>query len=329
MITRLFLVLTLLLSLPLVAGFFGALHPAFDSFAHFRVHLAVLMGLAALPLLFSSWWTHGLVGLLLAAAAIVSAVGIPSLGIGTVHAAFQNRTAGASNYQLIQLNLRYDNARPERFAALLAEQKPDFVTLNEVSDMWADQLRGLLNSYPYQLRCGRGTRIGGTAILSRIPFSSSRMTKCSGSGSLATAAVELDGRLVVLAALHLGWPWPHKQAWQVSDLASEFAELGPDAILAGDLNAAPWSRTAKRVAANGSLTPMQSVGPTWLFRWLPPQLRPLIGLPIDQVFTKGGVILHAGKALDEVSSDHLPVLIEFSVEGAPKPSVIAVVASAG
>ena len=41
----------LVLSVALVAGFFGTLHPAFDSFAHFRVHLAVLMALCALPLL--------------------------------------------------------------------------------------------------------------------------------------------------------------------------------------------------------------------------------------------------------------------------------------
>ncbi|RVD62560.1 AP endonuclease, partial [Mesorhizobium sp. M4A.F.Ca.ET.029.04.2.1] len=32
-------------SAALVAGFFGTLHPAFDSFSHFRVHLAVLVAL--------------------------------------------------------------------------------------------------------------------------------------------------------------------------------------------------------------------------------------------------------------------------------------------
>ena len=45
------LLATVLLSLPLVGGFFGRLHPAFDSMAHFRVHLAALLMLAALPLL--------------------------------------------------------------------------------------------------------------------------------------------------------------------------------------------------------------------------------------------------------------------------------------
>ena len=52
---------TILLSLPLVGGFFGRLHPAFDSLAHFRVHLAVLLVLAALPLLLArAFRWHGL-----------------------------------------------------------------------------------------------------------------------------------------------------------------------------------------------------------------------------------------------------------------------------
>ena len=33
----------MMFSVAVVAGFFGALHPAFDSFSHFRVHLAVLI----------------------------------------------------------------------------------------------------------------------------------------------------------------------------------------------------------------------------------------------------------------------------------------------
>jgi endonuclease/exonuclease/phosphatase (EEP) superfamily protein YafD len=46
------LAITFALSVPLVLGFLKDLHPAFDSFAHFRLHLAVLVAMAALPLLF-------------------------------------------------------------------------------------------------------------------------------------------------------------------------------------------------------------------------------------------------------------------------------------
>lgn len=313
LVTRLSLLATLFLSLPLVAGFFGALHPAFDSFAHFRVHLAVLMMLAALPLVVSIWWKHGLVGLLLGTAAIVSAIGLPDLGVGPVQAGFHQRPAAAKSYRLLHLNLRYNNPQPERVVAMLTELHPDFVLLNEVSDMWADELRGMLNLYPYQWRCGRGIRVGGTAILSRMPFGSGRMTECAGDGSLAIAQVALDGHPVELAALHLGWPWPSGQSRQITRLSADLGSLGPDAILAGDLNAVPWSRSARRVAAAGGLTPMQSPGPTWLFGALPSAWRPWIGLPIDHVFAKGAIVLYSGRTLDAVGSDHLPILIEFGI----------------
>lgn len=331
LITRLSLLATILLSLPLVVGFLGAMHPAFDSFSHFRMHLAVLMVLAALPLFFSRWWTHGVMALLLGSAAIISALGLPSFGVGPVHAGFQDRPVAARTYTLLQLNLYYRHSKPERVIAMLNEVKPDFVLLDEVSDMWTDRLRGMLNLYPYQLRCGRGNTSGGTAILSREPFGTGRMTECLGNGSLAVAQMDLDGRSVDLAALHLGWPWPFGQDRQVTRLSASLESLGRDAILTGDLNAVPWSRTARRVAAAGALTPMPSPGPSWLFNWLPARWRPWIGLPIDHVFSKGGVVLYSGRALPEVGSDHLPILIEFGVvrEAHPVTEEITVRAKPG
>ena len=41
-----------LISVPLVAGYWGRLHPAFDAMAHFRMHLAVLIAILSLPLIF-------------------------------------------------------------------------------------------------------------------------------------------------------------------------------------------------------------------------------------------------------------------------------------
>ncbi|WP_274629648.1 endonuclease/exonuclease/phosphatase family protein [Arvimicrobium flavum] len=314
------LLVTLLLSVPLVAGFFGAWHPAFDSFAHFRVHLAVLMGLAALPVLFSAWWGHGLVALLLAAGAVASALGVPALGIGPVHAGFQTRINGAPSYTLMHLNLLYNNDQPEKALALVRDRRPDILLLSEASDMWAQRLKDMLADYPYQLRCGRGTRLGGAAILSRLPFSPDRRTQCSDNGRLAIAGVELGDRAMDVAALHVGWPWPADQADEIARLSPLLSSLGTTAILAGDLNATPWSNAARRVAAAGDLTLIRSPGPTWLFRWLPASLRPLVGLPIDHVYAKGDVVLHSGETLEEVGSDHLPILIEFSLPAVDPPS---------
>ncbi|WP_352977634.1 hypothetical protein [Mesorhizobium sp. M1378] len=57
---------------------------------------------------------------------------------------------------------------------------------------------------------------------------------------------------------------------------------------------------------------MPSVGPTWLYRRLPDFLR-FAGLPIDQVFSKGAIIIRSASKLEDTGSDHLPVLVEFSL----------------
>ncbi|TIX39650.1 MAG: AP endonuclease, partial [Mesorhizobium sp.] len=75
----------------------------------------------------------------------------------------------------------------------------------------------------------------------------------------------------------------------------------------------PWSAAVRRVAALGKLTVMPSAGPTWMYIKLPDVLRRFAGLPIDQVFSKGGVTIHSATRLEETGSDHLPVLVEFSL----------------
>ena len=134
--------------------------------------------------------------------------------------------------------------------------------------------------------------------------------------AFAIASVDFGGQTADIAALHLGWPWPFPQYWEIGGLSPFIAQLGPTAILAGDLNAAPWSHSPARVSAAGGLTLMPSAGPSWLDRRLPNSLF-FAGLPIDQVFAKGDILVHSIRTLDPVGSDHLPVLVEFSIRPQP------------
>ncbi len=90
------------------------------------------------------------------------------------------------------------------------------------------------------------------------------------------------------------------------------ADMAETAILAGDLNATPWSAASKRIADAAGMTAAGPAGPTWLYRRLPEFLR-FAGLPIDRIFTKGDVVVHSVNRLAPVGSDHLPVLVEFSL----------------
>lgn len=300
-------------------GYLGWLHPAFDSFSHFRIHLAVLLLVGVPVLLLLRFWPEALFATLLAATTIVQTTGLPfSPALPSASAA----DAGGAVYRLFHANLRFDNDRPEAILSLIGETRPDVLTFNEVSEIWKDRLEVLAAVYPYRVICPRPSPIGGVAILSRRPFMHGLIPYCGDRGSFAHAAVDFGGHTVEVATMHLGWPWPYEQPWQVGRVMHLLQQVGPTALFAGDLNAAPWSNTAKRVAAGLDAQPLRGLGPTWLTAHLPDSLRPLIGLPIDNMMVKGAVIPLSTRTLENGSSDHLPVLLEFRLapQEAPVPA---------
>ena len=308
---------TVLLSLPLVGGFFGRLHPAFDSLAHFRVHLAVLLLVAALPLLLArSFRWHGFLAALFGSAAILTVTGASLLpGAGPVQASHQPADPLSPVYRLLHLNLRYDNPEPGKVLSLIGRTRPDVVALNEVSAMWAEKLALLSSAYPYRVVCAGDSGAGGVAILSLRPLAEGIEAQCLDGGTLATATVDFGGTSVDVGALHLHWPWPFSQSSQIDRRAPMLAAMAETAILAGDLNATPWSAASARIAAASGMAPVGPAGPTWIHHRLPEFLR-FAGLPIDRIFAKGAVIVHSVATLEPVGSDHLPVLLEFSLEPA-------------
>ena len=314
---------TAALAVALTLGFFNAWHPAFDSFAHFRVHLGALLALTGLLLFLAAHRLHAAAALLLGLGAVSTTLPPGSLpGLGSVQAALPPE-ANQPVYKLLQLNLRYNNAEPEKVLSLIGRVRPDVVTFDEVSAMWEGKLTLLKGAYPYQINCR--VRRFGVAVLSRRPFAEGSQPHCFDRGSLAIAQVDLGGVTIDVAAIHLAWPWPFEQEWQLGNLAEPLGRLGDTAILAGDFNAAPWSRAATQVAGMGGLRPFAGIGPTWLAFALPRDLR-WAGLPIDQVMAKGDLDVRSATILDPVGSDHWPVLVEFSLHtGGREPPATATV----
>lgn len=304
----------ILLALPLAAGFFGAAHPALDSFSHFRAHLAVLMGIAALPLFATRFLKVGAVFVLAAILAFATTSGkVPVAGLGMKYGPLYPIDPERPVYRLVQINLRYNNQTPERVLSMIGQIRPDVVTLEEVSDPWAKKLELLKAAYPYSILCPYPNGFFGVAILSRRPFAGGTSPDCDRRGAFALATINFGGMSADIAALHIGWPWPFPQHGEIGGLTPYFQRIGETAIVAGDLNAVPWSHAAARVARAGGLTLMPSPGATWLALGLPEFLR-FAGLPIDNVFARGDVDIHSIRTLDPVGSDHLPVLVEFSLK---------------
>jgi endonuclease/exonuclease/phosphatase (EEP) superfamily protein YafD len=304
----LLLLAAIVTSVPIVLGFFGALHAAFDSLAHFRAHLAAAMALLALPLLVTALRREGLMALIFATGAFSSALLGISPGFGKARAS----ASGEPVYSLVQFNMNFRNQRQADFLRLLARLNPDIVLLQEAAPanrLWLERTRGI---YAYQHYCPSTRRTGGTAILSRRPWVLGSGQGCFSDGHAAVAQIDLGGRALDVVSLHSLWPWPHGQPQQLTDFEAIGRALGDTAIIAGDFNAAPWSNAVRRVAraANAEI---HSPGPSWLMWELPSAWRTHFGLPIDQLLAKGVSVTSGPEVADEGGSDHAPVLTRFAI----------------
>lgn len=307
----------------LAAGFFGHLHPALDSFAHLRLHLAALTALCGVTLLaLRHVEVGGLLFLAAGTAGFLTWQGV-ALEAGDQRLSTQPPPGDRATYRLLHLNLRYDNPSPERVLSLIGRTQPDILALTEVSDMWRGRLDFIAHAYPHRIVCPPPSHIGGVAILSRRPFVEDSVPQCHERGALAVARVDLSGEPINVAALHIGWPWPFDQPQALPRVGRHLARLRGPGIVAGDFNAAPWSWTVRSIARETGFRVVGGTGPTWLFLGLPDWLRRHAGLPLDHLMAKGGVSPHAIGRRGDAGSDHLPILMEFSVpRGEPRREVL-------
>ncbi|HWD13004.1 endonuclease/exonuclease/phosphatase family protein [Pseudochrobactrum sp. sp1633] len=324
------LIVLVLLSVPLVLGFFGRVHPALDSFAHFRAHIAALMAIGGIILLFTS---------LRREAAMVTLLGLSAFST-TVNWSGEAKPAVAETdavtYRLMQINLLQNNADPKALLQAVARNKPDIITYQEGSEQWQPWLKTLEGSYPYRHQCGSLPKKWGVGILSRRPFADFGTPVCTGDGVLATALVNLSGTNVLVSSLHQSWPWPFKQVQQFEMLRPALEPManphGIPVIIAGDFNAAPWSTNLRQYEMLTETKRIAGAGPTWLTTRLPDALRPWIGLPIDHILINETVTMRSIRTGEPIGSDHQPLLLEFSVpasasepvEDSPQPAPNAV-----
>ncbi|ATU92334.1 endonuclease/exonuclease/phosphatase family protein [Phyllobacterium zundukense] len=305
--------LPILFSVPLVLGFFGTIHPVFDSFAHFRMHLAVMMAVSAVPALFFGLWREGLMAIVLALTALATV--LPSAPAPAADAETPAQSVGGQpEYKLLQLNLRYDNSYPDEVLRLIARESPDVLTLQEVSKDWRPKLKAIEARYPYNLYCPNRSRIGGVAILSRRPFALGTTAQCVGS-LIGLARIDFGGRSAIITAIHLDWPWPFSQPRNVATIVPYFERLQGPMIIAGDFNAAPWSQTVRNIANASKAHAAEGLQPSWFAKGAPGFITRWIGLPLDHILVSERIINPQVETLDPVGSDHLPMLLRFSIGG--------------
>jgi endonuclease/exonuclease/phosphatase (EEP) superfamily protein YafD len=293
----------LLVASPLV--FLGRHHFALELVSHFRVQLAVML------LLFG-------VSKALQKKPIAVAFGAMALMLGwpMVQPAFapSHQLAGQVTLRVLQLNVHTSNQDKASTLGLIRQQQPDLIALEEVDDKWIQGLAALDKDYPYQVKEIRRDNFG-IALFSRLPLDATAVQWPGDTGVPTLAAtVQLHNNPVRVWVTHPTRPdTPYTARLRDTQLQALALlmdkEPGP-VVLAGDLNATPWSPIYADLLQVGRLdNPSErfwSTG-TW------PAFLPVGRIWIDHVLAGHGAAVVSREVLEDVGSDHLGVLAVVGV----------------
>lgn len=223
--------------------------------------------------------------------------------------------------KVVSLNVWAGNTDYDGVRRYLMDTDADVIGLVEVSPRWQGTMAALTERYPYRVACQQGWPCR-QILLSRYPFARQGVIPIEDSLSfLSWGEIRLPGpdgqQPVTIALTHLTRPFyegpgdraglPDEvpnltQAIEADHLADHLRQLGPDLVLLGDFNAAPWARIQQRLRRDSGLDNAGALAPSWP-AWAPALLR----LPIDHVLSRGTLRVLRMNAGPEVGSDHRPV----------------------
>ena len=304
-----------LLLLLTMLGFTGRLFWWADYFAHPRLHLAALTGIAGLLLLLMRQWTSFLfacVGIVFNIVAITSAIS---------ESPFIRNTNGVPPGELSVIQINVNSASPDNLAIsrFITASKPDILILTGANKNWIQMLDGLVPILQYQKIANHSGEYG-SAILSRFPLDKVDIGT-AGPRSLPVIKVELEteiGRIAVVS-VHGDAPTSgnatHARDHYFSQVSAMIQTDGLPTIVAGNFNATPWSSGYEALRLLPNLQPESiKVPPTW-----PAALGPL-GLPTNNIMLSIPYKNQLPIELEQLTAGpmlpglgHLPLIAHFKI----------------
>lgn len=299
-----FVVVLLLISVPTSL-------PGVELLQSLRFHLAVL----GIPLALVLFATRALWRGLVTAVLMLASLG---QGLLPVLEGYGARAAvtGASVGEIDVLSFNVLASGDGRAAAdFIISTAPDIAVIMETPGI-EPYLAEIATVLPYRLGCEQSPTCD-ISIFSATPFIEARMRRLPPfhHERLAVATTLIAGVSVTVAGLHLSKPYFDQAAWAELQVARGVINgIDGRLILAGDFNAAAWSDALVQFSADTGLVPPPSHPATW------PVRAGDLGVPIDNMFTRGDVLIEDIVApADSYGSNHRALQARVSLRAAPTP----------
>lgn len=291
-----------------VAGWFGEWAWWLDLGAHFKVQYAAVFCVLCAGLAWERRWVWA------AAAACLAGVNLAPVRPFLPFAG-QPGPDAAPHYSAMLMNVNTAHGDPSRVAAAIRAEKPDILLLEEVNDAWLAKLEPVLAGFPSRLTAPRTDNFG-MALYSRHPWTSARVLSLGDAGVPSMCAdISLGKARVVVVGTHPVPPICAENAayrdGQLADVAQFVRKIQGPVLLIGDLNATPWSWHFRRLMAESGLR-NSSEGRGIHASW--PAFAAFLAVPIDHCLHSDDVRIVRKRLWRSVGSDHLPVVVDFTVK---------------
>lgn len=215
-------------------------------------------------------------------------------------------TAGLDALTVVSANMHLDNPDPGRLLSWADSMAADIVVVQEFTHAHAEWF-SRVTDYPHRVLHPEAGPFG-LAILSRLPLHDANMVEGVHETPVLRAEVVWNGHRLRLSAVHPMPPLSPLYHGARQRLLSRELEWGREQdmphILAGDLNATPWSSSMHRLFGAERVHGFAS-GPTWPARF------PV--LPIDHVIGSRHW-QHVDRSVGPyIGSDHRPVVARLQL----------------
>jgi endonuclease/exonuclease/phosphatase (EEP) superfamily protein YafD len=303
---RLVIALLTAVSILTLTGLFGR-HVYAELATHFRLQYA-LASLACIVLLtvFHSWRLLPLA----VATLIFNLIFILPYYFA---APLRRDQSSAVHLRLMQANVLGSNKNYGALIEAVHEAQPDIIVLQEFTEEWLEQTRGLISEYPYYKAVPKPGG-AGMAIFSRYPLEEVAVLNLDASAHLALLAkANVRGTPVSILALHPPTPVRTDKFLnrnrQFTEAASLLRVIKGSRLLIGDLNTTMWSPYFTDLTRGSGLRDARlgfGLQPSW-----PMPLPAFLQLPIDHCLVSDEVSVEGIRTGARTGSDHRPLIVDL------------------
>lgn len=226
------------------------------------------------------------------------------------------KQSGENSFTLLVSNVRMENDDKDRFHSLVLKINPDVLLINEPDKEWASSIDKLDKFFPYSIKHPMENSYG-MILLSKLELSKSVVNFLVKDNipSIFTKITLPSGNKIDFYGVHPEPPKPGSDTYERDTelliIGKKIRKTNNPSVVAGDLNDVGWSGTSTLFRKySGLVDPREGRG---LFNTYKVSI-PLLRYPLDHIFYSKEFGLINLEKLEDIGSDHFPLLISLNYE---------------